>query len=136
MAEPRLARTAESFLIPVAAILLALGVFGVFLAVAGADPLAVFRSIHRGGFGTWYSWQNTLTLSAALMLTALCTALPARVGLVVIGGEGALVVGGLAAALTGLAFAGQTPALVISIMALTGMLTGGLWIAAGAAQRH
>ncbi len=34
------------------------------------------------------------------MLTALCVALPARAGLIIIGGEGALVLGGLAAAVT------------------------------------
>ena len=51
--------------------------------------------MYRGAFGTWFSFQNTLLRAAPLMLTALCTALPARLGLVVIGGEGALVLGGL-----------------------------------------
>ena len=40
------------------------------------------------------------------MLTALCTALPARLGLVVIGGEGALYVGGVAAAAVAAALLG------------------------------
>ena len=52
----------------------------------------------RGGFGTAFSLQNTLQRAAPLILTALCVALPARLGLVIIGGEGALVLGGLAAA--------------------------------------
>jgi len=37
------------------------------------------------------------------MLCGLCTALPARAGLIIIGNEGALVVGGLGAIAAGLA---------------------------------
>ena len=62
--------------------------------------------MYRGAFGTWFSLQNTLSRAAPLMLTALCTALPARLGLVVIGGEGALVLGGVAAAAAGVAVSG------------------------------
>ena len=54
--------------------------------------------LFKGAFGDWFSWQNTLQRSAPLMLTALCVAIPARAGLVIIGGEGALVLGGLACA--------------------------------------
>ncbi len=50
--------------------------------------------MYQGAFGTWFSWQNTLSRAAPLMLTALCTALPAQLGLVIIGGEGALLLGG------------------------------------------
>ena len=53
--------------------------------------------MYHGAFGTWFSWQNTLTRAAPLMLTALCTALPAQLGLVIIGGEGALLIGALSA---------------------------------------
>ena len=54
--------------------------------------------LFKGAFGDWFSWQNTLQRAAPLMLTALCVAMPARAGLVIIGGEGALVLGGLACA--------------------------------------
>ena len=90
--------------------------------------LEVYHSIYRGAFGTWFSWQNTLTSAAPLMLTALCTALPARLGLIVIGGEGAVVLGGLAAALTGLALIDASPWVALTGMALAAMLTGGLLI--------
>ena len=43
-------------------------------------------------------FQNTLQRSAPLILTALAVAIPARIGLIMIGGEGALVLGGFAAA--------------------------------------
>src|SRR6201985_3636943 len=92
--------------------------------------------MYYGAFGTWFSWQNTLTRAAPLILTALCTALPARLGLVIIGNEGALVVGGGGAAAAGVAVA-DAPSLIVQIvMALAAMIMGGLWIALAGALRH
>lgn len=122
--------SAESVLIPVIALLLSLAVFGLLLLAVGSDPFGVFYSMYRGGFGSAFSWQNTLERAVPLMLTALCTALPARLGLIMIGGEGALVVGGVAAAVSGLTLNGHAPGLVIIAMIIAGMLSGGLWIAA------
>lgn len=124
------------FLIPLVALALSLVLFGGFVGLAGADVQAVYQSIYRGAFGTWFSWQNTLTSAAPLMLTALCTALPARLGLIVIGGEGAVVVGGLAAALTGLALVDANPWVALAGMALAAMLTGGLLIGLVGWLRH
>ena len=122
--------SAESVLIPVVALVLSLALFGLFLLAVGSDPLGVFYSMYRGGFGSGFSWRNTLERASPLMLTALCTALPARLGLIMIGGEGALVIGGVAAAVIGLALSSNAPWLVITAMAITGMASGGVWIAA------
>ena len=75
----------------------ALVAFGIFVALFGKNPLDLYFYMYQGAFGTWFSWQNTLTRAAPLILTALCTALPAQLGLVIIGGEGALLMGALAA---------------------------------------
>ena len=85
--------------------------------------------LFKGAFGDWYSWQNTLQRAAPLMLTALCVAIPARAGLVVIGGEGALVLGGLACA--GLAQACRCPPTRSArvLVCLAGAAVGALWIA-------
>ena len=119
----------EPLLISLGALCVALLLFGVFLALDGLDPLAVYAEMFRGAFGTRFSFQNTLQRSAPLMLTALCTALPAQLGLVVIGGEGALVVGGVAAAVVGLAIPHASPYAVLSMMLVTGAVAGGSWIA-------
>jgi general nucleoside transport system permease protein len=89
--------TIEYILIPGAALVGALGVFGIFVALFGKSPLDLYFYMYQGAFGTWFSWQNTLTRAAPLILTALCTALPAQLGMVIIGGEGALLIGALAA---------------------------------------
>ena len=119
----------EPILVPAAAIAVSLVLFGGFVAASGADPIAVYRQMVRGAFGTWFSFETSLTRAAPLMLTALCTAIPARVGLVVIGGEGALVLGGLAAAVTATSLTGASPLLVTAAMLLAGFLAGGAWIA-------
>jgi general nucleoside transport system permease protein len=123
-------------LLPTAAIAAALLLFGVFVWFAGVSPLQVWLLLFKGAFGDWYSWQNTLQRAAPLMLTALCVAIPARAGLVIIGGEGALVLGGLACA--GLAQSVPLPANVAgtAMICLAGGLAGALWIVLAGGLRH
>jgi len=88
----------ESVALPVLAMAGALLLFGVFIWAGGKSPGHAWLLLFQGAFGDWFSWQNTLQRAAPLMLTALCVAIPARAGLTIIGGEGALVLGGLACA--------------------------------------
>ena len=93
--------------------------------------------MYQGAFGTWFSWQNTLTRAAPLILTALCTALPAQLGLVIIGGEGALLIGALSATCGGAGDAvGAAAGRASSRWSCAGMIGGGLWIALSGALRH
>ena len=62
---------AETLLVPAVALAASLVLFGVFLALIGTDPFAVYVSIYQGAFGSWFSWQNTLARAGPLMLTAL-----------------------------------------------------------------
>jgi simple sugar transport system permease protein len=112
------------------AIAVAMLLFAVFLMIVGASPFGVFADMWSGAFGTWFSTQNSLSRGAPLMLTALCTALPARLGLVIIGNEGALLLGGLGAAASSMALPkqGLPPLLALAVMLFAGALLGGLWI--------
>src|SRR5688572_20986480 len=132
---PSLLRWLEGQLPTALAVVVSLLAFGAFVAAAGHDPLAVYAEMYRGAFGTWFSFQNSLLRAAPLMLTGLCTALPARLGLMVIGGEGALVLGGMAAAASAAALRGATPSVVIAGMMLGSMLAGASWIGAVGALR-
>src|SRR5216683_2531287 len=130
-------QTLERIAVPALALLASAIAFGLLLVVyAGVDPLEAFALMYQGAFGSWFSWQNTLTRAAPLILTALCTALPARLGLVVIGNEGALVVGGVAAAAAGIAAAGAPPLVAQLAMAVAAMAAGGIWIALAGALRQ
>ena len=120
-----------------AALALSLLLFAMFVGIAGASPPAVLSDMARGAFGSWFSLQNSLARGAPLMLTALCTALPARLGMIIIGNEGALLLGGLAAAATAMALPhALPPAVMLPAMLCAGAVVGGLWIALAGVLRQ
>lgn len=119
----------ENVLVPALAFIGALVLFGAFVGFRGVDPIELYTMMFRGAFGSWFSWQNTLVRASPLLLTALCTALPAQLGMVIIGGEGAFVIGGLAAAAAALTVQMLSPLSVQLVMALAGLAAGGIWIA-------
>ena len=133
---PGLGRALESLAIPIGALLASMVLFGIFVAALGKDPLEVYALMYQGAFGSSFAWQNSLVRAAPLMLTALCVALPARAGLMISGGEGALVLGGLAAAVTGFALSGAPPFVAKLGRALAAMVLGGAWIALAGALRQ
>jgi ABC-type uncharacterized transport system permease subunit len=96
----------------------------------GQNPLEVWSLLYEGAFSNAFSWQNTLLRAAPLVLTGLAVALPAQVGLVIIGGEGALVLGALAAALAAQLVSGMPPLAVQALMLCAGLAAGALWIGA------
>ncbi|MCQ8873686.1 ABC transporter permease [Mesorhizobium sp. LMG17149] len=131
-----IARRAEALVIPLAALIVGMALFSLFIVLVGKSPILLYETMWRGGFGSWFSVQNSLSRAAPLLLAALCVALPARLGLVVIGGEGAIVLGGVAAAAAGTALSGGPSSIVILAMGVAGMAAGGIWIGAVGALRH
>ncbi len=123
-------------LLPVAALAAALLLFGLFVWLGGASPVETWTILFMGAFGDWFSWQNTLQRAAPLMLTALCVAVPARAGLIIIGGEGAVVLGGLAAAALPYAIGLPANALGTVLVCLAGMAVGAGWIMVAGALRQ
>lgn len=127
-----LSRRSEALVLPFVALLIGLTLFGVFLAAQGKSPLQFYELVYKAGFGTAFSWQNTLVRAAPLLLAALCVALPARLGLVVIGGEGAIVVSGVACAvvatMTMQAGSSLSMTVAIGLMFIAAAISGALWI--------
>ncbi len=104
--------------------------FAVFLLVIGKDPIQFYQLVWTGGFGSSFSIQNSLQRAAPLILTGLAFAIPARIGLTMIGGEGALVLGGFASAAIAIPLVSNAVPVPITllVMALAGVVTGGLWV--------
>ena len=134
----RLGPKAEAALLPLAALVASFLLFSMFLLMLGKNPLSFFNLIWTGGFGSSFSFQNSLQRAAPLILTALAFAIPARIGLTMIGAEGGLALGGLAAAAvaTPLITSGLAPALTMPLMALVAMAVGAAWLSLAGWLRH
>ena len=133
----RVRRSAEYIVIPLIALLISGALFSLFLLAIGKSPADFFSLVWRGGFGTAFSLQNTLQRSAPLILTALALAIPARIGLVMIGAEGALVLGGFAAAALAIPLVTAHAPVVVTLLLMCGiaMIAGGLWVGLAGALR-
>jgi general nucleoside transport system permease protein len=119
----------EYVAIPLLALAIAAALFALFLLAIGKSPVDFVSYVWRGGFGTAFSFQNTLQRSAPLILTALAVAIPARIGLIMIGGEGALVLGGFVAAAVAIPMIGVVPpVLTLAIMVAFAMIVGAVWV--------
>ena len=136
--DPRTIQSIEAVLIPVGALVASAILFSLFLLALGKSPATFFGLVWTGGFGSAFSIQNTLQRSAPLILTGLAFAIPARIGLTLLGAEGALVLGGFCAAAVAipLVTAGLMPALTLVLMATAAMVAGGLWIGLAGWLRH
>ncbi len=136
MTSSRLHGLGEAFALPVLALSGALLLFGLWVWVGGHSPVQAWTLLFVGAFGDAFSWQNTLQRAAPLMLTALCVALPARAGLTVIGGEGALVLGGLACA--GVPYLLTVPSNIVgtTVLLVAAAVAGAAWIALAGALRE
>jgi general nucleoside transport system permease protein len=134
----RIRRGAEYVVIPLLALAISALLFSLFLIALGKSPLQFFELVWRGGFGSAFSLQNTLQRSAPLILTALAVAVPARIGLVMIGGEGALVVGGFAAAALAipLVLSKAPPLATLVLMAIIASAVGAAWVGIVGYLRH
>ena len=128
---------AETFIIPAVALLASAAIFPSFWSLSASRQGNSSSLIARGGFGTLFSWQNTLVRAAPLILTALCVAIPARMGLVVIGGGGSarhcrVSAGAIAIPLE----QSVAPMFITLAMGLTAVVVGACWIGLVGWLRH
>jgi simple sugar transport system permease protein len=108
---------------------LALAVFAVVLLVFGKNPLRAYADIFASTLGSPYGLSETIVKMIPLLLTALAAAIPARIWLINVGGEGQLFIGALAATWVAITFDALPGAVLLTLMALAGMVGGGLWAA-------
>jgi ABC-type uncharacterized transport system permease subunit len=127
--------------VPLVTALLAFVVAGVFILATGANPLTTYQAFFEGSGLNWlFPWvtgddrtlaalnlQQTLILTAPLILTGLAVAFAFRAGLFNIGGQGQYLVGTFAAVYVGSSLDG-TPAFLHVVLAMAAaMVAGALW---------
>ena len=92
--------------------------------------------VWRGVIGSAFGLSEVGVTMIPLVLTALATAIPTRVGLVNVGGEGQLYVGALTATGVALFFPVGQIWLMLPVMAVAGCIGGGMWAALAALLRR
>jgi general nucleoside transport system permease protein len=108
-------------------ILLAFLLFGVILLISGKDPLKSYADIFTYTLGSAYGFSEVLVAMIPMLFTALAVALPARVGLINVGGEGQLYIGAAFATFGALTFSSLPAWLLLPIMIILGMAGGAMW---------
>ena len=96
------------WLAPVLAVLGALVLGGALIWATGNDPLQAYAAMFRGAFGGRHGANLAATLNRAVPIVGmgLAAAVAFRAGFFNIGGEGQLVLGGIAAAMVALSLPG------------------------------
>lgn len=107
--------------------LLAFFLFGIILLIAGKDPIQSYKEIFSSTLGSAYGFSEVLVAMIPMLLTALAVALPSRVGLINVGGEGQLYIGAAFATWGALTFQNQPAWILLPAILLLGALGGALW---------
>jgi simple sugar transport system permease protein len=107
--------------------LLALLLFGVILLISSKDPIQSYKDIFISTLGSTYGFSEVLVAMIPMLITALAVALPSRVGLINVGGEGQLYIGAAFATWGALMFQDQPAWILLPLMTLLGMLGGAVW---------
>jgi general nucleoside transport system permease protein len=105
----------------------ALSVFALLLAAAGKDPIKAYGDTLIYAFGNAYGFSELLVRTVPLLLTATAVALPARIGLINVGGEGQLLMGAVFATGGAMAVSAQPSWVLLPLISALGFAGGGLW---------
>jgi ABC-type uncharacterized transport system permease subunit len=128
----RLRSAINAILVPLLAIFTALVIGALIIMAAGGNPLAAYRGLFQGAFGSAKALSETAVWATPYIFAGLAVALAFKGGLFNIGAEGQLAFGAVAAAWIGYALPevlGVTLPTVVHIPLAVGlgMLAGAIW---------
>ncbi|MCJ7532744.1 MAG: ABC transporter permease [Anaerolineales bacterium] len=112
---------------PILAIILAFAVSAVMIVAQGANPFEAYWAMLRGSFGSVAALAITGVRAAPLLLGGLGVALSFKAGLLNVGIEGQIYVGGSAAAAVGIMPLPVPPWLHLILAVSAGFLGGVVW---------
>ncbi len=110
-------------------------VFGAFVLANGASPLDVYTDIWTGTLTQPSQVQQILVRAAPLVLAGLAVVIPARAGMVNVGGEGQLIIGAVAAAGVAQALTTAPTGLLVIAMPVAAAAAGAAWAGIAALMR-
>lgn len=107
--------------------LVAFVLFGAILLIAGKDPVLAIEDTFSSTLRSAYGFSEVIVKMIPLIFAAIAVALPSRVGLINVGGEGQLYMGAWLATWGALTFASLPPWILLPLMMLLGMIGGSMW---------
>lgn len=121
--------TSKAWIIRIIAIVAALVVCGIVTTICtGDNPISIFTTIFQGAFGSQRKTFITLQYVAILLIISLALTPAFKMQFWNIGGEGQVLMGGLASAACMITLADKVPnAVVIILMILSSILAGAIW---------
>jgi general nucleoside transport system permease protein len=111
----------------VAICVVALAVFAAILLAVGKNPLKAYADTFIYAFANSYGFSELFVRMTPLLLAAVAVALPSRLGLINVGGEGQLYMGAWAASAGALMFPDLPGWILLPLVTLLGFLGGGVW---------
>lgn len=112
---------------PVWAVLLALLVGSGLIMLAGVSPFAAYYELFKGAYFDYWGLAGTLVKTSPILLAGLAVILPLRAGLLNIGVEGQIYMGGLFSAMAALLLPEMPAWIHVPICIVAGVLGGGFW---------
>jgi simple sugar transport system permease protein len=99
----------------------------IMLLALGANPIDGYEALFRGAFGSGRALVDTAIKAVPLALVGIGICIAFRANVLNIGGEGQLVMGGLASTATALAVPDLPPPVLLPLVLLAGLGGGAVW---------
>jgi general nucleoside transport system permease protein len=116
--------------ISLGAVLVAFIISGIILLFTGSNPIRIFRFFFNAAFGSWGAFSDILVKATPLIMIGTGYCLAFKMNIISIGGEGQFYMGAFFASLVvlvPLVPLDSPKILVLSLMALMGIIGGGLY---------
>ena len=127
----RIVRTGWAIAVARYAVILAVALiaYAIVLLLAGKDPIQAYVDTFSFALGTRYGFSEVIVRMIPLLLTAVAVALPSKLGLINVGGEGQLYMGAWLATWGAITFTSLPQAIFVPLLIVLGFLGGGAWAA-------
>ncbi|AJY75585.1 ABC transporter permease [Paenibacillus beijingensis] len=112
---------------PIASVIAALVVCGIFIGANGMNPITVYAKMLSGAFGSSFGLTETLVKAIPLLLCGLGVAIAYKIAVWNIGAEGQFAVGAVAATAVTIYFPEMPMWATIPLMIAFSVVAGGIW---------
>ncbi len=120
-------RRGLAYSIPVLAVLAALAFGAIMLVLLGANPIEAYVEMFAGAFGSADALIATTLKATPLLFVGVGIVIAFRAGVINIGAEGQMVLGGLFSTMAALYLPEMPPIIMIPTVLIAGIVGGALW---------